>query len=70
MAAPVALATNLNPDIRNYTLIGGVTGSLVSSSSEDAPSVHNCTANPSYPVMERAGAADKCRSDFGGESVT
>ena len=73
-AVPGALATNLNPaDIRNGQTIGGVTGSFSGAGALancDGSSVHNCTANPSYPAMEQAGAVDKILAGqtLGGET--
>ena len=73
-AVPGVLATNLNPaDIRNGQTIGGVTGSFSGAGALancDGSSVHNCTANPSYPAMEQAGAADKILAGqtLGGET--
>ena len=75
-AVPGALATNLNPaDIRNGQTIGGVTGSFSGAGALancDGSSVHNCTANPSYPAMEQAGAVDKILAGqtLGGDQVT
>ena len=75
-AVPGALATNLNPaDIRNGQTIGGVTGSFSGAGALancDGSSVHNCTANPSYPAMEFTGAAAKILSGqtLGGVSGT
>ena len=71
---PGVLATNLNPaDIRNGQTIGGVTGSFSGAGALancDGSSVHNCTANPSYPAMEQAGAVDKILAGqtLGGET--
>ena len=75
-AVPGALATNLNPaDIRNGQTIGGVTGSFSGAGARpncDGSRVDDCTANPSYPAMEFAGAAAKILSgqSLGGVSGT